>query len=595
MATYVERPGRGKLFREVVGPGLLLAVYGAVLMATLPEGFNRRFAMIIALVSCAVVAGALLVSILSSRSRRLVVIGTPTTETDVERPHLADVWLLLLPMAPVVQYMLVNRDTVSLSGALVGTMALAAFAAFVTLAIPYLAQRTISRTVALMVGLALSSVLFNMAAFASSNHWRGMEDASQPVVVFVALVIGGVALYRYRREVACVIAAAYFVSTIVLVPFTSEPSPEAAIEAPLTRAEADAKGGALARIARGGSEPLPDIIILTYDAYVENETMQAYGIDNSDQEAYLESQGFDIQRGTYTVAGDTIGSMGRVLGGVDPGDGIAGNSPLLDALRTAGYRTTAAFGTDYFFSKSDPGYDRYFPDPWPSFMTMLRGILEGRFRHDLAFSSVPHEDFVEMKRSALAADSATPELVYAHSGPGHSQNSGACLDDETDQFEARLATANLEMRDDIATVLDHRPRAIVIVNGDHGPYLTKNCFGLQSGDFDGEDVTRLDIQDRFGSFLAIRWPDGRQPAEAQIEVLQDVLPAVLVEVFPGLDSDALRGSTRLAAGEPRRIAGLNVEHGSIIGGNLDESSLFGTVSNDPTAGPSSPIPTQVDQ
>ena len=49
---------------------------------------------------------------------------------------------------------------------------------------------------------------------------------------------------------------------------------------------------------------------------------------------------------------------------------------------------------------------------------------------------------------------------------------------------------------------------------------------------------------------------------------------MLGEVFPGVDSGALRGSTRLAEGHERLIAGVSVEDGIIDGGPLDGLPLF---------------------
>ncbi len=53
----------------------------------------------------------------------------------------------------------------------------------------------------------------------------------------------------------------------------------------------------------GAREPVktPGIYLLIYDAYVENETMLGYGIDNLDQQQYLEELGFKIYPDTYSI------------------------------------------------------------------------------------------------------------------------------------------------------------------------------------------------------------------------------------------------------------------------------------------------------
>jgi hypothetical protein len=130
------------------------------------------------------------------------------------------------------------------------------------------------------------------------------------------------------------------------------------------------------------------------------------------------------------------------------------------------------------------------------------------------------------------------------------------------------------MREDVETILRYRPDAVIIVNGDHGPYLTKNCVWLRRSEYDLAEITRLDIQDRFGAFLAVKWPYSEPMDLPRIEIIQDVLPAVLSELYQDVDYDALRFPQRLAEGQTKRIAGLGIEHGRIVGGPLDGQPLF---------------------
>jgi hypothetical protein len=209
-------------------------------------------------------------------------------------------------------------------------------------------------------------------------------------------------------------------------------------------------------------------------------------------------------------------------------------------------------------------------------LLLLQGILEGKFRWDLSFGPPNYEEFLQTKRSLLRSERAAPTFLYTHSGPWHADFTGACREDETERFAARLEASNAEMREDIETLLQNRPDAIVIVNGDHGPYLTKNCTWLapQFSDYERDDVTRLDIQDRFGSFLAIRWPEHGASDRPDIDILQDVFPAVLAELYPDLDVDALRLPRRIVESERIRIAGASVEDGLIVGGLNDGQPLF---------------------
>ncbi len=86
------------------------------------------------------------------------------------------------------------------------------------------------------------------------------------------------------------------------------------------------------------------------------------------------------------------------------------------------------------------------------------------------------------------------------------------------------------MRQDINLIIENNPEAIIIIAGDHGPYLTKNCTSTSSL-YDNSEITRLDIQDRFGTFLAIRWPTGDFARYDNITVLQDLFPAIFAYIY----------------------------------------------------------------
>jgi hypothetical protein len=140
-------------------------------------------------------------------------------------------------------------------------------------------------------------------------------------------------------------------------------------------------------------------------------------------------------------------------------------------------------------------------------------------------------------------------------------------------FGERLARANIEMRQDIDAIMENDPKAIVIVAGDHGPYLTKNCYSTARF-YELSEISRLDIQDRFGTFLAIRWPTEDFEEYDDIIVLQDIFPAIFTYMFEDprlleskiepvtLDKDAVI------------ISGAAVVDGVIVGGIHDGEPLF---------------------
>jgi hypothetical protein len=185
---------------------------------------------------------------------------------------------------------------------------------------------------------------------------------------------------------------------------------------------------------------------------------------------------------------------------------------------------------------------------------------------------VPREQFVVEKHNVFSEALETPKFIYTHSNlPIHSQDSGACLPNEVELYAERLAKANLEMKQDVEMLIENDPRAIVIVAGDHGPYLTKNCFHT-GGVYDVSEISRQDLQDRFGTFLAIKWPTSDYGEYDEITVLQDVFPASFAYMFedPGL----LEAKVVPVTLDRIRASGAGVAGGVIMGGLNDGEPLY---------------------
>lgn len=328
-----------------------------------------------------------------------------------------------------------------------------------------------------------------------------------------------------------------------------------------------------------------NIYLLTYDGYVVNETMMQYSIDNSEQETFLKDKGFALYPKTYTVGANSVNTMGRVLDITDGNKGLkdsaAGHGYALDTLRSNDYLTGGYFRNDYFFrgNKEGPKYDFLYPQintsnsqESSSLPYILQSIGEGQFRFDVGFeySDSSHEDFIAAKRNFFSQKNNKPKFIYTHTGPDHSQNSGQCLPDETQQFKERLDLANKEMKGDVEAILENDKNAIIIVHGDHGPYLTKNCTGLTN--YQSSEVSRLDLQDRFGSFLAIRLPNGDVIKEDKITVLQDLFPEIFNYLSNSNKFDQLK--IQPVTLDRPASAGVYIDNGIIHGGINDGEPLY---------------------
>lgn len=323
----------------------------------------------------------------------------------------------------------------------------------------------------------------------------------------------------------------------------------------------------------------PNIYLLVYDSYVVNETMLGYGINNSSLENFLTDHKFIIYPKTYSIGADTLSSMERVFQISNYVDaysrkGVSGDGEVQNILKKLGYKTYGLFPYDYMFRGIDSTYDFSFPKIINKpYILMISAVLLGEFKYDIGFSDEKfHEQYVDTKRSIMENDSMKQIFVYSHSDfPGHSQNSGACLPNEIEGFKERLSIANNEMKQDIETIIEHDPNAIVIIAGDHGPYLTKNCTNTGYS-YDISEILRLDIQDRYGSFLAIRWPTDDYINYDDITVLQDIFPSIFAYLFN--DSEFLKLKVKPEINPWNIISGVVVNNGIIFGGIDDGEPLY---------------------
>lgn len=272
----------------------------------------------------------------------------------------------------------------------------------------------------------------------------------------------------------------------------------------------------------------PDIYLLIYDAYANQKMMYYYGIDNNAQTNYLKTIGFKIYDDTYALGLGTIDNMSRVLDMDNlPKNAIGENNTVNAFLKRAGYKTHLVlypyilgylpiFAADYvyppFFSRNGVS-------------AVFKGIAGGEFKSTLVFLDTNYKDWLRAKREVISSVTDHPKFLYAHSHlPGHSQNSGRCREDETALYFERLQQANHEMRRDISEIIATNRDVIIVIAGDHGPYLTADCSFME--EHKESDIAAVDLADRYGMFLSIKWPDQSYREYDQISILQDVFFSV---------------------------------------------------------------------
>ena len=487
-----------------------------------------------------------------------------------------DFILILLPLAPVLQYIVNNQDILSPLGALYVFAVFLGFSVLFIIVIPTSLGITGSTKTLMILGMAFTFTITNMASLSAEFRWFERGNLAIELSLLGAVFLIGWILYNLTgRKFLYFLVAVFFIAN----------------SATQLASQGGAKTGLpstdnkLVKLV-GSRRPLstPSIYLLLYDAYVANETMLGHGIDNSPQEEYLETLGFQLYPHTYSIASDTIRSMSLALNASTEfygsrrkacsGDGIVQN-----LLKDFGYETNGVFDNDDFFQGIVSSYDFSFPkaSPYASGPKLLtKAIFMGEFRFDVEVNKPSYAQFVEHKLSILENVQSKPRFVYTHVLlPTHSQFSGACRPNETALFEERLVRANYEMKRDIETITQKDPGAIIVVAGDHGPYLTKNCtWTARNLSISQASISRLDIQDRFGAFLAIKWPTEDFSEYDDITVLQDVFPAVFAYLFKDNSLlDAKVASTTLGLSN-LCISGASVDNGIIHGGMNDGEPLF---------------------
>ena len=565
-----KREGKTEyFFSHILVPLWVLTFYFLSFSRLLPEGVNNTF-MTRSGEYAVWLTGALSLIFIA-----IIILGKRKISFSLkseEKFSKKNLLFLLLPLTPVMQYLLNNLDILSTFDAISLFLIFTVFVAFFVLFVPTLFKRIGSSQILMFLGLAFTFSILNMGTLSQQFSWHEAGSLRTQLAVFVVIfLLCWIFFYAKNQKILYALVVIVFLSNTI-TQFSGRTSE-------LSEADSAEASNELLHLVNAQKPVLtPSIYLLIYDAYVINETMLSYGINNQPQEKYLEELGFQIYPHTYSIGARSINTMSRVLNASTEFYGInrravSGDGVVQNLLNEFGYKTYGIFPSDYFFQGTIAAYDYSFPNYISETKYLLaEAIFTGEFRFDIGFDTVSREQFIEEKNNLFSEDANFPKFIYMHSSrPGHSQNSGKCRPNEVELYNKRLSTANLEMKEDIKMLLENDPDAIIIIAGDHGSYLTKNCFEL-SGIYDISEITRLDIQDRYGTFLAIRWPTQGFEEYDDIVVLQDLFPAVFAYMFQ--DPNLLEARVDPVTVQNDAISEAKVIDGIIEGGIHDGEPLF---------------------
>ncbi len=474
--------------------------------------------------------------------------------------------LVLLPMTPVVQYLIINNDMLSMIETLKIIGFFLTFSGLLVVLLPLSLKRFATLSTTMTLGMSFAYTITNMAMITRQFAWY--ENGTFTIqVLFLA---GAYTLARvFGRKLVYSYIILSFIGNSVVQIFRIEPLPGGD--------SLSAEENHLLQLVENHTPVLtPNIYFLIYDSYVPSEVMENYGIDNSAQETHLQELGFKIYPNIYTIGSTSINSISRVLNSANQfyGDrrrGVSGNGVVNSIFQDIGYLNLGHFTNTFFFTGTSSGYDITYPEGIAN-AYLTEGTLLGEFKNDLHYYDPPHEEYVAAKREIFRNPPAEPIFCYMHTNtPNHSINTGRCQGRPFELYESRLDSANQEMTDDLDVLLENDPQAIIIVAGDHGPYITKNCANLLTGHYEASEITRLDIQDRYGVFLAIRWPDNDFEQYDDITILQDLFPAIFAYLYQ--DPNILEAKVTPVSSDTN-LSGIYLDHGIIRGGADDGQPLY---------------------
>ena len=495
----------------------------------------------------------------------------------IDLPELKDLILIALPMSPVFDYILLNSQYLDLNGLLYLFIITLIFSLFISFMLPILFSCLASLKILMISGLALSFTVLTMAKIANNpaNHVFNSQFITQGLYLIVSFSVVYL-LYLFNKKVAYTIVFFFMIAGLI-VNFSNYSSKNLNV----TQQQDPERLNKFLSNKNNNILKKKNIYILVYESYANLETLKYYGFDNTNQIKFLEKNGFKVHHGIYSNGSLSLDSTSRLLEikgklSKHARHYTSGNAFGLDIFKANGYSTLGLFKSSYFFGSSPINWDTYYPKGDITKIggkTLTKTIFEGEFRFDIFDDFYDYKKYLQLKEKYLSSNKKKT-LLYTHNNyPGHSGNTGKCATDEKQKYFKGIKKANLEMKNDVLNVLENDPNSIIVLLSDHGPYLTKNCRDLKN--YKTNTINKFDLQDRYGAFLSIYWPEDIFDAEHNILIIQDIFPAILANITNNKSLfNELKVESKFFDRYQNIVNGINVVDGIIKGGKDDGKPLF---------------------
>ena len=301
----------------------------------------------------------------------------------------------------------------------------------------------------------------------------------------------------------------------------------------------------------------PNIYLIVTDGFGSLSYMRTNGIETSDFESRLKGRGFRLYDDTFSNYHATLDSMlstldmqhhyyrsARDMAEVSQTarQVIGGDNNLVRFLRSNGYRTQYIHQDDYLLLQgcsADYCFPRSVEYAGATFILnelLPHFLASGRYRERQPPGVLRNEVSSQIDAGKR---SGTPQFQYIHLfAPGHTPNTviGRCDEQsELGQYARRIADTVPDIESMIDGIIRKDPDAVILISGDHGPFITNRC------ERNSDISTPEEYRDRVGVLTAIRWPSGYDGRfDERIRTNVNLFRYVLASLVGG-SSEALGG------------------------------------------------------
>ena len=203
---------------EFIFAVLLLYVYLLVVEAYFPEGINNDFVTeikpsLIYLILYLLLSLALIPSLyLGIKSYQF---------HPLKNINASDFIIVLLPLTPIIQYIILNQDTLSLYGLFYLLVISLVAAILVVISIPALLSIFASRILFMSLGTALLFILLHMPTLAQNYSWHKNGEIHIQLTVFLLVFFGLLFLYKLNDKFLKIMIVFFFISNSLITFSTS--------------------------------------------------------------------------------------------------------------------------------------------------------------------------------------------------------------------------------------------------------------------------------------------------------------------------------------------------------------------------------------